>query len=49
MTVLAILGVGSTMVAFSGNTTSPGRPLIRYWILSCLGIPGAGSPPRPVL
>ena len=42
-------GTGSTIVAFSGNKTSPGLPLIRYWIFNSLGTPGAGSPPKPAL
>lgn len=40
------LGIGSTTVAFSFSETSPSLPSIRYLILSCLMVPGAGSPPK---
>ena len=39
-------GIGSRIVAFSGNDTSPALPSIRYWIFNCLTALGSGSPPK---
>jgi len=39
-------GMGSKIAAFSANDASPSLPLMRYLIFNCLGVFGAGSPPK---